>query len=451
MQIERVPIDSISPDPANVRKHPEKNLDAIKSSLRRFGQQKPIVVDANGIVRAGNGTLEAAKALGWTEIGIVRTELKGSEATAFAIADNRTGELADWNEAALFDTLRVLECEIPAIDLGFTVDEVKALQPEEQPSENSDVIPEPPSEAITKRGDVWIMDRHRLVCGDCRDSEDVQRSLPVKTSLTITSPPYASQRKYEEGSGFEPIQPDHYVEWFAAVQSHIASHMNPDASFMLNIKEHCENGQRVLYVKDLVLAFVRQWGWRFVDEFCWPHGGTPKAVHTRFKNGWEPIFQFTRGAHRFFPDAVAHKSSEAIDWHNGHPAKGQGNRGIARLGISEGMAGLQGIGDAVGARSAGAVGDGRAYPSNVIGAGKNRAALGHPAAYPVALPKFFIKAYSQPSDVVYDPFTGSGSTLIACEEQDRRFCGIEISPRYCDIIVNRWEKFTGKTARRESA
>src|SRR5260370_37717105 len=101
MTIESVSIDAIHPHPPNARRHPQRNLDAIASSLSRFGQQKPIVVDAKGVVRAGNGTLAAAKALGWTHINIVRSELIGVEATAFAIADNRTAELAEWDAELL--------------------------------------------------------------------------------------------------------------------------------------------------------------------------------------------------------------------------------------------------------------------------------------------------------------------------------------------------------------
>lgn len=101
MVVERVPIESVRPDPANVRLHPEKNLDAIADSLKAFGQQKPIVVDGRGIIVAGNGTHAAARNLGWTDIDVVRTDLTGPEAIAFAIADNRTAELAEWDQAAL--------------------------------------------------------------------------------------------------------------------------------------------------------------------------------------------------------------------------------------------------------------------------------------------------------------------------------------------------------------
>lgn len=129
MNYERLRISELSSDPANVRKHGERNLESIKSSLRRFGQQKPIVVDGNGIVRAGNGTLAAAQALGWEYIDVVRTALTGSEATAYAIADNRTSELATWDGDGLVEQLQALidEDEALAEAAGYTTAEVDDL------------------------------------------------------------------------------------------------------------------------------------------------------------------------------------------------------------------------------------------------------------------------------------------------------------------------------------
>lgn len=129
MQVERVMIDELDCDPANVRAHDSKNLDAIKSSLRRFGQQKPIVVNEKGIVIAGNGTLTAARALGWDSINIVKTVLEGSEATAYAIADNRTGELAEWDEEALAKQLSALQIEDEALveAAGFSDEEITKI------------------------------------------------------------------------------------------------------------------------------------------------------------------------------------------------------------------------------------------------------------------------------------------------------------------------------------
>jgi ParB-like chromosome segregation protein Spo0J len=129
MNIETVQIDSISCDPANVRTHSPKNLEAIKASLARFGQQKPIVVDASNVVRAGNGTLQAAKLLGWHSIKIVRTELTGSEAVGFAIADNRTNELSEWDNEALTATLAALKEESDELlaSAGFDPGELAKL------------------------------------------------------------------------------------------------------------------------------------------------------------------------------------------------------------------------------------------------------------------------------------------------------------------------------------
>lgn len=129
MDVESSPIAELSADPANARTHGERNIDAIKASLRRFGQQKPIVVDSSGVVRAGNGTLEAAQALGWDAVDIVRTPLQGSEATAYAIADNRSSELAEWDEEVLAAILEGLQFDDPELlaAAGFDQSDLDAL------------------------------------------------------------------------------------------------------------------------------------------------------------------------------------------------------------------------------------------------------------------------------------------------------------------------------------
>jgi ParB-like chromosome segregation protein Spo0J len=126
MEIQTVPISTLTCDPANARRHPDRNLEQIKASLQRFGQQKPIVVDATNTVRAGNGTLAAAKALGWTTIAIVRSDLQKTELTAYAIADNRSAELAEWDNEVLAMTLA--DAEIG--DVGLSEDEISELSEE---------------------------------------------------------------------------------------------------------------------------------------------------------------------------------------------------------------------------------------------------------------------------------------------------------------------------------
>jgi len=129
MKIEKRKIADLSQDPANVRKHPERNLEAIIASLRRFGQQHPIVIDVNNTVRAGNGRLQAAIQLGWDEIDCVVTDLKGSEAIAYAIADNRTSELAEWDDDMLAAQLHGLLTDDEALleAAGFDEDELAAM------------------------------------------------------------------------------------------------------------------------------------------------------------------------------------------------------------------------------------------------------------------------------------------------------------------------------------
>jgi ParB-like chromosome segregation protein Spo0J len=129
MTVETVAIESVSPDPANARKHGPRNLEAIVASLRRFGQQKPIVVDSKGVVRAGNGQLEAAKMLGWSHIRVVKSDLPATELTAFAIADNRTAELAEWDDDVLARTLADPEIG----DVGFDGEEIKGFSADDEP------------------------------------------------------------------------------------------------------------------------------------------------------------------------------------------------------------------------------------------------------------------------------------------------------------------------------
>jgi ParB-like chromosome segregation protein Spo0J len=123
MLVEQLPIAQLSEDPSNARRHPARNLQQIQASLKRFGQQKPIVVDATNVVRAGNGTLAAARALGWTHIAAVRSDLGKTELTAYAIADNRSAELAEWDEAVLTATLADVEIG----EVGFSADEIAAM------------------------------------------------------------------------------------------------------------------------------------------------------------------------------------------------------------------------------------------------------------------------------------------------------------------------------------
>jgi len=285
--------------------------------------------------------------------------------------------------------------------------------------------------------------KYGVLCGDCRDLAAVKRLLGGRqANLVITSPPYADRRTYDASSGFEPIPPERYVDWYRDVARVIAAVLAPDGSYLLNIKEHAEDGQRVLYVKDLVLAHVRQWGWRFVDEFCWrkTDNGVPGGWGNRFKNAWEPVFHFCRQPQiRFRPQAVGHRSEDCFDYSPNNPKStsgsgllGSGRRGMAAENTTLGRAMRQTRASDEQGRFAGI-----ARPSNVIEATTESGQGEHAAPFPMALPEFFIRAFTDAGDLIYDPFGGSGTTAVAALRTGRQGYCAEVSPRYCDVIVNR--------------
>jgi DNA modification methylase len=197
MEIIEVKISDLSRDPANARKHDERNLAATIASFRRFGQQHPIVIDRNNVVRAGSCRLDAAEALGWDTIKAVRSDLSGSDAIAYAIAGNRTSELAEWDEDILAAQLQGLLTDDEALleAAGFDEDELAELLgdlDDDEPGEiTEDEVPEPPVDPITKPGDLWVLGRHRVLCGDSTKADDVARLMGgAKADLLLADPPY---------------------------------------------------------------------------------------------------------------------------------------------------------------------------------------------------------------------------------------------------------------------
>jgi hypothetical protein len=189
LKIESVSVEWLSFDPTNARKHSDNNLAAIAESLKQFGQRKPIVVTADNVVVAGNGTLEAARMLGWSKIDVVRAPVDWSadEIKAFALADNRSAELAEWNPEVL--SAQLLELQ----DAGFDV-EALGFDVEVEDS-NDDTVEEeavePPVDPVTKLGDVWLLGEHRLMCGDSFDRASIERLMDgKKADMVFTDPPY---------------------------------------------------------------------------------------------------------------------------------------------------------------------------------------------------------------------------------------------------------------------
>lgn len=441
IQVEYLPTASLNAAPYNPRKMPDEQMARLMHGIEAFGLVDPIIVNqSTGNIVGGHQRVEAAKRLKLAEVPVVHVTLDRDQEKALNLALNKIS--GEWDLDLLRGILGDLSADDFDMDLtGFSAGEVADLlagglagdDPEHEPGD-PDEVPEVDEQAppVTKPGDLIVLGAHRLLCGDSTKAEDVARLMDgASINACITSPPYASQRKYDESSGFKPIPPADYVEWYGAVAANIKAHMAPDGSYFCNIKEHCEDGERHLYVKDLTIAHVRAWGWRFVDEFCWKRKGVPGGWEYRFKNEWEPVFHFSVGVPKCNRYAVAVESDQCFTAKDNASAKSKAGKSVFNCNAANGKEMYTGM----------------ALPGNVLEVNGQTEAE-HNAAYPVGLPEFFIKAFSDDGDAVYDPFMGSGTTLIACEQHGRVAYGVELSPAYCDVIVRRWEKFTGKTAQR---
>ena len=338
-RIELWPLDRLRPYARNARTHSDAQVTMIAGSIAEFGFLNPILVDTNAGILAGHGRLLAARKLGLECVPVVILDhLSETQKRAYIICDNRSAEQAGWDDEILRGELADLKAADFDLEMvGFTDDELRTLLAATEPAadesaagEAEEEIPEAPVEAVTRPGDIWVIGRHRLICGDCRDSGTVARLLDgAKANVVITSPPYATQREYDPSSGFRPVPPEQYSDWFRAVAANIAAILAADGSYFLNIKEHADGGQRNLYVKDLVIAHVRQWGWWFIDEFCWrkTDNGVPGGWGNRFKNAFEPVFHFTAQEARikFRPQAVGHVSEDCFDYSPNNPKSTSGS------------------------------------------------------------------------------------------------------------------------------
>lgn len=561
---EDVPLADLAEFPGNPR---VGDVEAIRESVRTFGQYRSIVVrvvdGAPRVILAGNHTAKAMRLEGHVTARCDLVECDDLEAGKVNGADNRLAERGGYDDVKLADLLESFGGDY--VGTGWSQVDLLALRPPDTRGDPDD-IPEPPEpeDVETRPGDLWHLGDHRLICADCREPgviADLMAGTPA--NLVITSPPYADRRAYDETTVFRPVPPDDYVEWFAAVAHALAGVIAGDGSFFLNIKAGVtpDGLDTELYVHDLVAAMRRRWGWHFATELCWERAGVPKAVHQRFKNQFEPVYQFTRGPWRTFPgevsgqatagrfgyafepiyqftrrrwkmrpETVQHPSDNVpvpggpgvgeTNWsaaqggngpffgadkrwghefpvgtltdhqgvlgettneerrtharRGGFGAKGfhvdqhQGEDAAGRAGHEadwehraatgqirkrkHGRTGAMSDAQGTPAQPGTHITAGMAYPGNRLPTfAGTHTATGHTAAFPVGLPAWLIKAYSDFGDAVLDPFAGSGSTLIAAHQEGRVGYACEISPAYCDIIARRFKAFTGIDPVREAA
>ena len=463
VKVEKGKLSQFRPATENANGHTPRGLGALGSAMGGSGYVAPMTAATDGEMIDGSARLEVAfdrfgdeaviiRHDGKTPIVMIREDIpnaKTPEAKRIAYESNRVAELdlswsaeqivADldagidlaglWNDAELTELLEAAGSEL------LKENGAGAEAPEIGP----DRAEELQAKWQVKPGDLWVIESktgpgkfHRLLCGDCRNRDDIGRLCGEQKVSVFTSPPYAEQRKKQYGG----VPTAEYVEWWEAVQDSVKSVLAEDGSFFVNIKAHCEDGQRVLYVFDLVLAMVRRWGWRFVDELCWVNGGYPGNFSPRFKNGFEPVYHFSSGGAKHRPGNVRFKMTVA------NKRKTKWNRekygGLGRYYSPTGS----------GTSLNQSAFDGSfALPSNVLEIPADRGFLRdevvqdiHSATFPTTLPAFFIKAYSDPGDSWLDPFAGSGTVGIACERESRLSLLCEVLPKYCAVILERFQQ-----------
>jgi DNA modification methylase len=395
---ERVKIDSLQFDPRNARKHDDRNIKAIMDSLSKFGQQKAIVVGDGGVVIAGNGTLEAAKRLGWDTIDIRRSGLMSDEATAYAIADNRSAELAEWDDPVLGDILSELkESGWELDDLGFNDEDLEKYIKQEGTDglTDEDDVPEvAQNEFGVKRWDIWQLGDHRLMCGDSTDNSAVENLMNgEKADMVFTSPPYNGDTHLDYGKGknkklynsdFDNKTSKDYLEF---LEKALALCFECCTGFIFwNINYNAKS--RFEFIESIF-----PFRGKLHETIVWKKQGMP--ISHGLTRCFEFVFVFKNG----------------VRSHLSHENKTEFN--------------LWDI-------------------SNINSQDKEN----HRACFPVALPEKGILIGSEPSQIILEPFCGSGSTLIACEKTGRKCYGMELDEHYCSVIIKRWQDFTGKKAER---
>lgn len=254
-------------------------------------------------------------------------------------------------------------------------------------------------------------------CGD--SVEEMKKMADNSVDLIITSPPYADQRKNTYGG----IHPDKYVEWFLPFSKEMLRILKPTGSFILNIKEKVVDGQRHTYVMELIIALKKQ-GWFWTEEYIWHKKNCfPGKWKNRFRDAWERCIHFTKQK-----DFAMYQDEVKIpigDW---------ADTRLKKLSDTDKTRDESKVGSGFGKKISNWVGKDTVYPTNVIHFATECSNKDHSAAFPRALPEWFIKLFSKEGDLVLDPFVGSGTTLFAAHELKRNSVGIEIVKEYADKI-----------------
>jgi DNA modification methylase len=392
MSVELRPLDAVRPYANNPRQNDDA-VEAVAESIRRFGFRQPIVVDADGVIVAGHTRFRAAQRLGLATVPVhVATDLTPDEVRAYRLADNKTAELASWDDAMLSIELDALRgAGIDWTLLGFDEEELaKLLAPAgTEGLTDPDAVPEKPADPITKPGDLWLLGKHHLLCGDSTSATDVARLLDgAVPALMVTDPPY--------GVEYDP-------EWrmdagLTGNTARMGKVMNDDRADWTEAWKLFPGDVAYVYHAGVFASTVQQSleraGFAIRAQIIW---AKDRLALSRGDYHWqhEPCWYAVREG-------------------------GKGHRT-----------------------------DDRTQTTLWSIPARDDAGHGHGTQKPVECMERPVRNHL--ADLVYEPFAGSGTTVIACERTGRICMAMELDPGYCDVVVRRWEDFTGRKAERVQA
>ena len=436
LNLQHWPIERLIDYARNPRKN-DHAVDRMAAAIVEFGFRIPVVARSTGEVVDGHLRLKAARKLGLKTVPVVLAdELSDVQIKAFRLIANRSVSWAEWDEELL--SLELAELSEAGYDLaltGFDDAEIERLLAdiEEEPvaedeaavsGESSDADEDditPPTVAVTRPGDLWLLGEHRLICADSRDAAAVVRLLEGdRAHLLFTSPPYANQRDYTTGG---------ISDWDALMQSVFGAAqtaMREDGQMLVNLGlVHRDNEWQPYW--DGWIEWMRSQGWRRFGWYVWDQSVTvPGDWAGRLAPRHEFVFHFNRRSRK--PNKIV-------------PCKWAGHETHLRAdGSSTAMRGKDGkVGEW---NHAGQPTQEFRIPDSVVEVTRQRGRIGegidHPAVFPLGLPKFFIEAYTDAGEIVFEPFAGSGTTLLAGQLTGRPVRAIELAPEYVDVALRRW-------------
>ena len=391
-------------------------VDPVAASIREFGFKVPLVIDKDNVIVAGHTRLKVAKKLGLETVPcVIADDLTDEQIKAFRIADNKTAEISEWNFDKLETELAQLaEQGFNMGDYGFDDFEVDHSEiPEDDVPDVDEKV-----ESVVKLGQLWKLGDHRLLCGDSTSSEDVARLMAGQTAkILFTSPPYSDMREYNGDKDLSVNNLIHFISTYAPYTNYQCVNLG------IQRKDNEIVPYWDAYIDEAKKAGLKLMAWNVWDK---QQAGSIGQQRAFFPIRHEWIFVF--GTEYFDLNCTWEKAEDSI-----------GNSKIRKVRQPDGSFDLSSRGNTT-----------KKYKKmeSVLAVHAELGAIRseHPATFPVQLPAEYINAMTNKDDNVIEPFCGSGSTLIACEQLGRHCFGMELDPHYCDVIIKRWETLTGGKA-----